>query len=223
METVLRRHDPNARATVPAKKSRPRKTQQHSTPKPAPKAGKRGPGHREQICKLAAARLSDGISSADIATLGIQHNHAGRHTTDLVEQGRLFRAQVPGQRFLRWFATAQARNAWLERTPPATLMQARPKRESTAIKSGAAWTLHLKGSEATAKAAGVSISPNAGKVRGEVIIPPGVKRTICPSPAVLGPAALVALQPGARPFGAGFAAIGVGRDVTTGQAWEMRG
>jgi hypothetical protein len=50
----------------------------------------------------------------------------------------------------------------------------------------------------------------------EPVIPPTVKVTVCPSPAPYG---RYQVDPSTRPFGAGFSAAGIGRDLTTGQAW----
>lgn len=190
---------------APAQRTKPAKR-----PHRAPGAGCVKTGVRADIVRLAASRPREGVTTADIVCMGIKHNHAGRHTADLVEQGRLFRAKLPMQKLLRWFATAQDRDAWIERKKLSV-----PKIESTHIRAGAAWTLNLPGSKAAAakKAAdaGVSISPKAGKLHGEVSYKDDWKFTVCPSPAVLGPAALVALPPGQTPFGAGFAAAGIGR------------
>lgn len=51
---------------------------------------------------------------------------------------------------------------------------------------------------------------------GEVIVPDTVKITRVSAPAFN---ARFQVDPQSRPFGAGFAAAGLGRDVTTGEAW----
>jgi hypothetical protein len=61
----------------------------------------------------------------------------------------------------------------------------------------------------------VTIKP-ARPAPAEPVIPPTVKVTVCPSPAPYG---RYQVDPSARPFGAGFSAAGIGRDLTTGQAW----
>ena len=61
----------------------------------------------------------------------------------------------------------------------------------------------------------VTIKP-ARPAPAEPVIPPTVKVTVCPSPAY---DARYQVDPSARPFGAGFAAAGIGRDPTTGKAW----
>jgi hypothetical protein len=52
---------------------------------------------------------------------------------------------------------------------------------------------------------------------GEVIVPPNVKLTIGPR-VTFDPRYQV--DPASRPFGAGFSAAGVGRDLLTGQPWN---
>lgn len=59
-------------------------------------------------------------------------------------------------------------------------------------------------------------SPRVAYANQTAVIPRGLKPTICPSPTH---DARFQVGPGERPFGAGFAVVGFGRDITTGQAW----
>lgn len=68
-----------------------------------------------------------------------------------------------------------------------------------------------------AKSAPVTIrNPEASKPQGDIVIPEGVRITRCPSPSY---DSRYQVDPKSHPFGAGFAAVGIGRSVATGGAW----
>lgn len=179
------------------------------------------PGIRARICALAAAKADIGISSADIATTvqGINPRHVGEHCRDLCKQHRLFRAAVIGHR-LRWFATVEQRDAFVKHPPPAPKrigsgvhcveVRKQLERKAPLARNRPGPQLVLPNSRAAAVPA-VHVNRSSGKPAGEVVYAPGWKLTVCPSPAVLGPAAHVAVQPGDEVRGAGFAALGPGR------------
>ena len=147
-------------------------------------------------------------------------------------RGHLFASRRPGAR-TRWFDTAERASAWavLPAMVPSewSLTPAKPARTvdvSAEVKQ--ARTNALK-REAAHKAqpiapkrampAPVHVKDLWTKPAGDEVDYSHAKLTVCPSPGY-GMAARLGVAPGqGGSFGAGFAAVGVGRDVQTGRAW----
>jgi hypothetical protein len=71
--------------------------------------------HRTGICDLAARH--EGVTAREaMERFGIPGGHISTHMADLVKQGRLHRCEIAGKR-LRWFASEQARDAYVAALP----------------------------------------------------------------------------------------------------------
>lgn len=121
----------------------------------------------------------------------------------MAKRGEIVPMKVKGQ-LVHWFANQELAYRWAANVPPAP-PPARPAKQRP--------TAQGRGPFAAQPA------PRTNQPQGPTITPPGLapkrvphwthdKRYQC--------------APGERPAGAGFAAAGIGRDITTGQAWGQR-
>jgi DNA-binding MarR family transcriptional regulator len=152
------------------------------------------------------------------ARMGISSGYAGTLLCELYDLGYVQRLQKDGIEVTRWRITPEGAQALAD-------VMARHKGEPPPLntapiavvepKPGAQLVVPRRASVEAPITVRGSMAP-----RGDAIIPPGVRVTICPSPAV---DHRYQVAPGDRPFGAGFSACGIGRDVATGRAWGGRG
>lgn len=159
------------------------------------------PSRRARLAReaamLAMAQRPEGVDIAEAAAaLGLSRKVACVGLARLIKSGQIFSAR-PRMQCQRYFAAAALAARWLE--------QQQPRR----------WQIDLPGTpDAPEKV-------RRRKVGGQIIGVADHSRavlTACPSPAVGSTRFLV--DPASRPYGAGFAAAGIGRDVTTGKPWR---
>lgn len=154
-----------------------------------------------QTISLALVRLAgraDGVDASEVAQTGLcDGKTASTRLGALVRAGYLHRGKVLGVS-ARYFAAEAAAQAWEQR--------AREVRHASACRP---------------------LSPPSGKptrVPHRPATPPALPAVERDGVRVTrGPAwthdPRYQVAPGDRPFGAGFAAVGVGRNVETGKAW----
>ena len=113
-----------------------------------------------------------------------------------------------------WFLTEANRSAWLTGHPDINPALAhKPPRTSSRQPA-------VRKPRAVAKR-GVAANVTIAKVpyrHVEATNPNGVKVQVCASPTH---DCRVQCAPGERPFGAGFAAVGIGHDLQTGKGWDQ--
>jgi hypothetical protein len=139
----------------------------------------------------------------------------------LTRMGEIHAAKVPGE-LTHWFASAELAARWRSRPRPALHTPTQPSQQPRQRMAGAPPMQQPTDAQ------------NLSMVRRQqpgVTIWPGPDTTDTPAnrpahvPVQRGPGELYdpryQCAPGARPFGAGFAAAGVGRDVVTGAAWAQ--
>lgn len=136
---------------------------------------------------------------------GTNSNRCGTVLAKLTRAGEIYGAQVAGLP-KHWFASAELAQRWLSTTPP------KPKPEPTPRKRLLTRTSHQPG-------APVRLARRLDTRDAPVITPPGVQVQRVKAPTH---DARYQCGPDERPAGAGFAAAGIGRDITTGQAWGQR-
>ena len=179
---------------------------------------------------IGMAKRSQGVSAAEVeTTCFLSREEAEKRLAGLAQLGHL---QPTGRgRYVdaaRIVAPTMVPPAPPAPAPPATARQApalspigAPVRGEPARARGgpAAWRPARKQQLVAVPPPGVPepvTVPPPAPMPGEAVIPPHVKVTRCPAPAY---DARYQVDPSARPFGAGFAAAGIGRDPTTGKAW----
>ncbi len=129
--------------------------------------------------------------------------HVGTVLSKMTHNGALVPAKVPGHA-VHWFANTELAQRWIASTPPV------PKADPTQRQHPPVWrSVH----------APVTLAPSADTRDTPVTHPAHVR-------VQRGPGELYdpryQCAPGERPYGAGFAAAGIGRDVTTGQQWGQQ-
>jgi hypothetical protein len=148
----------------------------------------------ELLLSLASAfdgvSIDEAMAGLDVSSYKATQNHLSR----MFIAKQLFRAVR--FRSTRYFATQAAAEAY-EARHPLTNEQKRKRKGAKQILAYKVWPLSLPGTPGRAQ-----------KTEAAVIVPEGVKRTVCPD-WTHDPRYTVA--PGVQPFGAGFAAAGVGR------------
>ena len=188
---------------------------------------------REQMLDMAGQ--PGGASSNDFqAALGLNPCKVQSHCAALHHQCRLHKAKVAGRK-LQYFASRQAalEHSLTARSSDSNLM---PRCDTPG--PSPAPKLHAIGARVKSLAQQPGLGqpplrlPGSDPIRaghaGTVIAEPSGRRlvgdaeyslpviTICP-PVTHDPRYQV--DPASRPFGAGFAAVGIGRDVQTGRVW----
>lgn len=82
------------------------------------------------------------------------------------------------------------------------------------------WHKQSKLSWANAAARRMGLKKSQHAPDGPVVVPKTVKVQVCPA---AGFDSRYQVDPASRPFGAGFSAVGIGRDIETGRPWAPRG
>jgi hypothetical protein len=131
-------------------------------------------------------------------------NRAGTVLAKLTHTGEIHGAQVVGVP-KHWFASAELAQRWLAITPPQPKATPTPRQQIV--------PLHRHRSPM------VTLGKRASNVDTPANVPAGLKVQRGPSQTH---DARYQCAPGEQPYGAGFAAAGVGRDVTTGTAWGQQ-
>jgi len=134
---------------------------------------------------------------------GRTSTRVGTALAKLAHGGRLVAAKVPGH-LTHWFANDELAQRWMATTPPAA------NRSPTERQRPPVWRT---------EPAPVELAPAADTRDTPPVVPAHVavdrRPTVTHDPRYQ-------CAPGERPYGAGFAAAGIGRDVTTGQPWGRR-
>lgn len=151
---------------------------------------------------VALAARPDGVTSAELGPIGCLPQHATTRLGKLTSAGHLVRCKVPGQ-LMHWFVTADAAAAWRARTPAGSEQERRAR-----IRLGLGLNTPV---QMAIRVALRHLDPDAPVDESRAI------HTLCPSPAVGD--VRYQIDPAERPFGAGFGAVGIGRDVMTGKGW----
>jgi len=161
---------------------------------------------------LEMATAPDGVTSAELQkALSVTADFACSMMARQVRAGKLFRAQRAGFK-LRWFDTAARAAAW----------ELQPAVGTNHLTTEAPKLVAIgKPMKSRANKPGAGIAPPQQPREKRVVEAVEVdysraKVTRCPS---VDHDPRYQLPPGAHPYGAGFAAVGVGRDVGTGRAW----
>lgn len=184
---------------------------------------------RDAIVALAARPC--GASSAEIqAEIRSSAAAVATHLIHLELQKRVVRAKRAGNK-LRWFANVADRDTWQNavptgishntiKAPKLVAIGEKVPGDKARTPTNKLQLMTLEGSRANI--AGIPAIPRAMRaprlaVDFGVIVPSHVKVSACPSwthdPRYQ-------CRPGEQPFGAGFSAVGVGRDIQTGRAWQ---
>lgn len=184
---------------------------------------------RDRIVEMAAR--PGGVSSAMIQQA--LHTSAASIATTMAcleKQKRVVRGKRAGYK-LHWFTTAEARDAWQNVVPkgqnhntikPQGLVDIGKPVPGSRARAPSSPLQHITLEGSRAVTAGIPPIPRAlrafkASAPREVIVPPDVKVTRGPSwthdPRY-------SCAPGELVFGAGFSAVGAGRDINTGEAWK---
>jgi len=170
------------------------------------------PEPRNRVCpiRVAALRLAVERRYLGITNVLLQHetkresHHVGTVLARLTREGKLVGASVVGHP-RHWFITQDVADMWATSTAP--LPKAAPTQRQKIL------LRRRPGLPAPA-----TLGERADGADVPAQIPPGVQVQRCPSVA-FDPRYQV--DPASHPFGAGFAAAGIGRDVTTGRTWSQ--
>jgi len=181
-------------------------------------------GRRDRGDVLALMRAMsatpEGLTNAALAQrLDIAQTNIPGRINQAQRNGHLFRAARPGYP-LHWFDTPERAAAWAAMPPL-------HKPGLVAIPTGRAHTVMAKkkGPAALTKYAAYPTKPgmpapvhipDTPQVSGEATVPASV---VMAKGLSAGYDPRVQCAPGEQPYGAGFAAVGVGRSITTGQGW----
>lgn len=168
----------------------------------------------------AMAATPNGLTNADLAQrLDIAQTNIPGRISQAQRNGHLFRAERKGYP-LHWFDTAERAAAWAAMAPL-------HKPELVAIPTGRAHTVMAKkkGPAALTKYAAQPTKPGVPAPVNIPETPQVAGQATTPASVVVAKGLSAGFDPrfqcgpGEKPFGAGFAAAGVGRSVTTGQGW----
>jgi hypothetical protein len=181
-------------------------------------------GRRDRGAVLALMRAMaagpEGLTNAALAQrLDIAQTNIPGRISQAQRNGHLFRAARKGYP-LHWFDTAERAAAWAAmpalHKPALQSLPTDPARTILAKKQGpAALTKYAAHPTKPGVPAPVHI-PDAPQVSGEVTVPATV---VVSRGLSAGYDPRRQCAPGEQPYGAGFAAVGIGRSVTTGQGW----
>lgn len=166
---------------------------------------------RNRVCPIATAirRLVIERGHLGITNTMLQHetrsdsNHVGTVLAKMTNAGEIHGARLEGLP-KHWFANAELAMRWLTANPPQPKPAPTP-RPRELQRTAPAHRHRPANRTASARHADVPVT-----VPGHV----QVQRVAAPTHDIRYQCA-----PGERPAGAGFAAAGIGRDITTGQAW----
>lgn len=194
---------------------------QHTAGVAAPK------NHRAAACSTSAAvrQLVVERGHQGITNELVRHqdrcdmNRAASVLSAMTRRGEIHRAKVPGLP-LHWFASAELAQRWKTATKPPE--PATPKHRQRMVKMDRlreptdAQNVAMVAPKAPPV---VRIARRADNTDAPMIVPPGLEVQRVDSPRH---DKRYQCAPDERPMGAGFAAAGIGRDITTGQAWGQR-
>ena len=179
--------------------------------------GDRRSGTMGQLSKdiIALAARPLGVTNADVQVLaGQDADWVSGRMTRLTEGGHMLSVKVGGQK-IRWFTTAEARDAWVASLPPWAPAKAKQRAErarrgldqrSSIAKCNAA----AKRMQAQPKTIpGTVIHEPVAPVAKEVKIPAHVKVQRIAAPAAFGTAGRLHVPD--EPVIGGFASMGIGR------------
>lgn len=140
----------------------------------------------------------------------------------LTRLGEIHAAKVPGE-LTHWFASAELAARWRSRPRPTLHTPTQPSQQPRQRMAGAPRmqqpTDAQNATQVKRQHPVVRIARRADTTDAPTHLPPGlqVQRAKAPTHD-----ARYQCAPDERPAGAGFAAAGIGRDITTGQAWGQR-
>lgn len=168
------------------------------------------------VRRLVIERGALGITNAMVQQdCTANSTNVGTVLAKMTNRGEIKGAQVPGAP-KRWFANDELAQRWLAtaapkpKPPPAPRQAVKRWREPTAAQN----VTLLPG-----RAAPVTVRPRPDTTDVQPHVPAHVKVQRVPAPTH---DKRYQCAPGERPAGAGFAAAGIGRDITTGRAWGQQ-
>lgn len=178
--------------------------------------GDRRSGTMGQLSKdiIALAARPVGVTNADVQVLaGQDADWVSGRMTRLTECGHMLAVKVGGQK-IRWFTTAEARDAWVASLPPWVPVKAKKRAESAKRgldqrSSIAKCNAAAKRMQAQPKAATGTVIHAAPVATKEVTIPSHVKVQRIAAPAAFGAACKLAASN--EPVIGGWADMGIGR------------
>lgn len=170
--------------------------QRHCEMKPLQRPATRAlQAKNRQVMALACSPA--GVSITDLCALFKCSKEKARDVIASLRERKYITGQVKAWGATRYFDTPERAKQYRPPQPEASVLKLRTH-----------WPLNLPG---TPKPMHVP------KAEAVAVVPDAVKRTMCPNwthdPRYQ-------LAPGEQPFGAGFAAVGIGRNVDTGRQWE---
>ena len=174
---------------------------------------------RTTAMQLAQERQVLGITNVMLQRAAKRDcTHVGTVLAKLTREGRLFGASVVGLP-KHWFSSLALAQQWEQSTPP--VLSATPVSKAPQLAARRRAAAGRPGAELVTPSqpgvpAPVELAPRADRAAMKAVVPPHVVVQHMPS---INHDPRYQLPPGARPFGAGFAAAGIGCDVETGQAW----
>jgi hypothetical protein len=183
------------------------------------------------------AKRQEGVTPADVERVCFMPLVEAKRRLDglvqlghLVRQGKSYHAakrrQAAKPRAPR--ATEEATSTSPRQSPPAVASatlkpvgELLPVEKPQAKGGPAAWRPARKAPPAATVVPLPGVPPTVhiplAQPASEPVIPPGLEVRRCPAPTF---DPRYQIDPASRPFGAGFSACGIGRDVTTGKAWR---
>jgi hypothetical protein len=174
---------------------------------------------RATVCRVTAAarrmvveRGSLGVTNAMLqADCAADSTRVGSVLWRLTSVGELVGALVPGAA-KRWFASQELAQRWLATAAPRPKAPPTPRQRIRRREPTAAQTLTV----VRQRGASVTIGKRPCRSDEPAIVPAGLQ---VQRAAAMTHDSRYQCAPGERPAGAGFAAVGIGRDSTTGMAW----
>jgi len=145
-------------------------------------------------------------------------NRAASVLAAMARNGEIHAAHVPGV-VRHWFASAELAMRWKTSTTPPPSPSPRPRQRMVKMDRIKEPTDAQNVAMVRRQQPVVTIKGRASNTDTPATVPASVKPQRGPS---VTHDARYQCAPGERPYGAGFAAAGIGRDATTGLAWGQR-
>ena len=175
---------------------------------------------RAAVCPITQAALRMVVERGHLGITNSMVRQATKRSSTQVgtvlaklkNRGLLAVGRVTGC-YHHWFANEELAQRWMTTTTPPPKPSPTPRQNISVVARRPA----TKTRPATAsRGSYVVLNAPPDTTDAHVVVPPGVRvqRWVAPTHDTRYQCA-----PGERPAGAGFAAAGIGRDVTTGQAW----
>lgn len=170
----------------------------------------------EAALRLVVERGHLGITNSMVQqSTGRCSTQVGTVLAKLTNRGLLTVGRATGC-YHHWFANQELAQRWMTTTTPPPKPGPTPRQNiSMVARRPAAKTLPATAS----RGAYVVLNAPPDTTDAHVVVPPGVRMQRWAAPTH---DTRYQCAPGERPAGAGFAAAGIGRDVTTGQAWSAQ-